>query len=167
MNYKTITYPDVNNGIGLRVTLWLQGCSHHCFNCQNPMMWDENGGKKFDETVKEQLFELLSKPYIKGLTLSGGDPLYSIKDLVPLLEEVKTNFPEKNIWLYTGFTFKQILINKYLRQVLDYVDVIVDGKFDNELKDISIAFRGSTNQNIWEKRSDNTWCVNNDKYDNV
>lgn len=167
MNYKTITYPDVNNGIGLRVTLWLQGCSHHCFNCQNPMMWDENGGKKFDETVKEQLFELLSKPYIKGLTLSGGDPLYSIKDLVPLLEEVKANFPEKNIWLYTGFTFKQILINKYLRQVLDYVDVIVDGKFDNGLKDISIAFRGSTNQNIWEKRSDNTWCVNNDKYDNV
>ena len=167
MNYKTITYPDVNNGIGLRVTLWLQGCSHHCFNCQNPMMWDENGGKKFDETVKEQLFELLSKPYIKGLTLSGGDPLYSIKDLVPLLEEVKANFPEKNIWLYTGFTFKQILINKYLRQVLDYVDVIVDGKFDNSLKDISIAFRGSTNQNIWEKRSDNTWCVNNDKYDNV
>lgn len=167
MNYKTITYPDVNNGIGLRVTLWLQGCSHHCFNCQNPMMWDENGGKKFDETVKEQLFELLSKPYIKGLTLSGGDPLYSIKDLVPLLEEVKANFPEKNIWLYTGFTLKQILINKYLRQVLDYVDVIVDGKFDNDLKDISIAFRGSTNQNIWEKRSDNTWCVNNNKYDNV
>lgn len=167
MNYKTITYPDVNNGIGLRVTLWLQGCSHHCFNCQNPMMWDENGGKKFDETVKEQLFELLSKPYIKGLTLSGGDPLYSIKDLVPLLEEVKANFPEKSIWLYTGFTFKQILINKYLRQVLDYVDVIVDGKFDNDLKDISIAFRGSTNQNIWEKCSDNTWCVNNDKYDNV
>lgn len=167
MNYKTITYPDVNNGIGLRVTLWLQGCSHHCFNCQNPMMWDENGGKKFDETVKEQLFELLSKPYIKGLTLSGGDPLYSIKDLVPLLEEVKANFPEKNIWLYTGFTLKQILINKYLRQVLDYVDVIVDGKFDNDLKDISIAFRGSTNQNIWEKRSDNTWCINNDKYDNV
>lgn len=167
MNYKTITYPDVNNGIGLRVTLWLQGCSHHCFNCQNPMMWDENGGKKFDETVKEQLFELLSKPYIKGLTLSGGDPLYSIKDLVPLLEEVKANFPEKNIWLYTGFTLKQILINKYLRQVLDYVDVIVDGKFDNDLKDISIAFRGSTNQNIWEKRSDSTWCVNNDKYDNV
>lgn len=167
MNYKTITYPDVNNGIGLRVTLWLQGCSHHCFNCQNPMMWDENGGQMFNETAKEQLFEILSKPYIKGLTLSGGDPLYSIKDLVPLLEEVRTKFPEKNIWLYTGFSFKQIFINKYLRQVLDYVDVIVDGKFENELKDISIAFRGSTNQNIWEKCSDNTWHINNDKYDNV
>ena len=167
MNYKTITYPDVNNGIGLRVTLWLQGCSHHCFNCQNPMMWDENGGQEFNETTKEQLFEILSKPYIKGLTLSGGDPLYSIKDLVPLLEEVRTKFPEKNIWLYTGFSFKQIFINKYLRQVLDYVDVIVDGKFENELKDISIAFRGSTNQNIWEKCSDNTWHINNDKYDNV
>ena len=167
MNYKTITYPDVNNGIGLRVTLWLQGCSHHCFNCQNPMMWDENGGQEFNETSKEQLFEILSKPYIKGLTLSGGDPLYSIKDLVPLLEDIKAKFPEKNIWLYTGFLFKQIFINKYLRQVLDYVDVIVDGKFENELKDISIAFRGSTNQNIWEKCADNTWHINNDKYDNV
>lgn len=167
MNYKTITYPDVNNGIGLRVTLWLQGCSHHCFNCQNPMMWDENGGQEFNETTKEQLFEILSKPYIKGLTLSGGDPLYSIKDLVPLLEDIKANFPKKNIWLYTGFSFKQIFINKYLRQVLDYVDVIVDGKFENELKDISIAFRGSTNQNIWEKCSDNTWHINNNKYDNV
>ena len=131
------------------------------------MMWDENGGQEFNETSKEQLFEILSKPYIKGLTLSGGDPLYSIKDLVPLLEDIKAKFPEKNIWLYTGFLFKQIFINKYLRQVLDYVDVIVDGKFENELKDISIAFRGSTNQNIWEKCADNTWHINNDKYDNV
>ena len=149
MRIHNITYPDVNNGLGCRVTLWISGCIHHCKGCHNPETWDFNSGREFTDKEKNKLFEMLSKPYIKGLTLSGGDPLCSYDDILELVKEVKEKYPEKDIWIYSGFTLEHI--RDKFKDILPYIDVIVDGKYIEELRDISLPFRGSTNQNIWEK----------------
>lgn len=149
MRIAGITYPDVANGIGFRVTLWVQGCSHRCPGCHNSGTWDFNGGKEFDEEEKKKLFDVLSKPYIKGLTLSGGDPLFSYSDIIVLLKEVREKFPDKDVWLWSGFTLDSI--RGRFPAVLTLVDYIVDGKFDETKKDLTLAFRGSSNQTIWEK----------------
>ena len=146
MRIHGITYPDVNNGLGCRVTLWVSGCIHHCKGCHNTETWDFNSGREFSKEDKEKLFEVLSKPYIKGLTLSGGDPLCSYNDVLELVKEVKSLFPTKDIWLFTGFNFNYV--NENFNDILEYLDVIVDGKFVEELKDTSLKFRGSSNQRI-------------------
>lgn len=151
MRYENITYPDVNNGNGCRVTLWISGCTHHCKGCQNRQTWDFNSGNVFDDNAKEKLIEILKLPYIKGLTLSGGDPLCSYNDTLILIKEIKEVLPNKDIWLYTGFTFETI--KGKMNEVLDYVDVIVDGEFIEDKRDITLAFRGSSNQRIWEKNN--------------
>ena len=153
MRYLDITSPDINNGLGCRVTLWTSGCSHHCPGCQNPETWSFESGKEWDQSAKSELLEKLSKPYIKGLTLSGGDPMYSEKDLIPVLKEIKEKFPEKDIWLYTGFELEQIKDH----EILNYIDVLVDGQYIENLRDISLAFRGSSNQIIWEKSDNSEW----------
>ena len=152
MRYRDITCPDVCNGMGCRVTLWLQGCTHHCKGCQNPETWCFNKGKEFDVKAKNKLIELLKLPYIKGLTLSGGDPLDSYQDVYKLLIELKEQFKDKDIWLYTGYTLDEIKnSNKHI--VLDYIDYIVDGIYQEKLRDITLTFRGSSNQTIWEKKN--------------
>lgn len=148
MNINGITYPDVNNGLGCRVTLWVSGCIHHCHGCHNKETWNFNSGRKFTISDKNKLFEILSLPYIKGLTLSGGDPLCSYDEIFKLVKEVKENFPNKDIWLYSGFTLEYI--QTHFGEILKHVDVLVDGKFIEELKDVSLPFRGSSNQNIWK-----------------
>lgn len=148
MRYHDITTCDVNNGEGFRVTLWVAGCSHHCKGCQNPATWDFKGGKPFDETARAYLLEQLSKPYIQGLTFSGGDPLCSAGDVVSLAKEIKDILPDKDIWLYTGFTYAQICATDSLAAILPYVDVIVDGEYEEDKRDISLPFRGSANQKI-------------------
>ena len=148
MNIHGITYPDVNNGLGCRVTLWVSGCIHHCHGCHNQETWDFNSGRKFTLDDKTKLFEILSLPYIKGLTLSGGDPLCSYGEVLALVKEIKENFTSKDIWLYSGFTLEYI--KEHFEEILKYLDVIVDGKFIKELKDVSLPFRGSSNQNIWK-----------------
>lgn len=150
MKYKSITYPDVNNGLGCRVSLWISGCTHKCEGCHNQSLWDFNNGKEFVDDIKERLFSILSLPYIKGLTLTGGDPLLSFDDVFSLCKEVKEQFPSKDIWLYTGFTMDYISHNE-MSSILQYIDVLVDGKYISKLRDISLAFRGSTNQHIWMK----------------
>lgn len=150
MKYKSITYPDVNNGLGCRVSLWISGCTHKCEGCHNQSLWDFNNGKEFVGDIKERLFSILSLPYIKGLTLTGGDPLLSFDDVFSLCKEVKKQFPSKDIWLYTGFTMDYISNNE-MSSILQYIDVLVDGKYVSKLRDISLAFRGSTNQHIWMK----------------
>lgn len=150
MKYKSITYPDVNNGLGCRVSLWISGCTHKCEGCHNQSLWDFNNGKEFVGDIKECLFSILSLPYIKGLTLTGGDPLLSFDDVFSLCKEVKEQFPSKDIWLYTGFTMDYISHNEMF-SILQYIDVLVDGKYISKLRDISLAFRGSTNQHIWMK----------------
>ena len=161
MNYHNITYPDRNNGDGLRVCLWLSGCSHHCKGCQNPQTWNPNSGIPFDENAKKELFEELEKDYISGITLTGGDPLneYNVRHLYLLLKEVKEKFSNKTIWLYTGYTFEHIMNLKehwefctqtgtYMFSILEMCDVLVDGEYKEELRDITLKWRGSSNQRV-------------------
>ncbi len=146
MRYHNITKDDMLNGDGLRVVLWVAGCDHCCKDCQNPVTWDPNGGLLFDEGAKKELFEALDKEYISGITFSGGDPLYygNREDVEALAKEVKDTFPNKTIWMYTGFTYETISDLK----VFDYVDVLVDGEFVVELKDTSLPWKGSSNQRV-------------------
>ena len=211
MNYHNITYPDMNNGDGLRVVLWLSGCSHHCYNCQNPQTWDANSGIPFDESAKKELFRELDKDYISGLTLTGGDPLFEsnldgVLDLVTEFnkrynfqkvdsanpckmgvseventDKIRLLSSHKNIWLYTGYrliidyseskrqrkTVFTLLpyantnvvndINEYRRlcgnddkrrMVAESVDFIVDGRYIDEQRDVSLKYRSSKNQRI-------------------
>lgn len=147
MNYQTITYPDVNNGLGCRVTLWVSGCHWHCKGCHNPETWDPQSGRKFTFVALSQITCILSKPYMRGLTISGGEPLDSLDTINVILEEIKRDFPDKDIWLYTGYVWEDLDDSKY-DKVKQYVDVIVDGLFQLDKRDTSLAFRGSTNQRI-------------------
>lgn len=146
MRYHNITKADMLNGDGLRVVLWVSGCSHCCKDCQNPITWDPNGGLIFDEEAKQEMFEELSKDYISGLTLSGGDPLYfsNRADIGKLVREVKEKFPTKTIWLYTGFVWESICN----LELIKYLDVLVDGEFIVEQKDNQLHWRGSKNQRV-------------------
>jgi len=157
MKFSAITYPDVNNGVGCRVTLWTQGCPHRCKGCHNPETWDATKGKVFTEEDKEKLFEVLSKGYIKGLTLSGGDPLLWYTSICALMGEVKEKFPEKDIWIWTGYSMGEIK-NKF-PMILDYADVIIDGVFILEEMDLSLKWRGSKNQVIWERDKDGNFVL--------
>ena len=150
MNIRSITFPDINNGLGCRVTLWTSGCNHHCKGCHNQCTWGFNEGRPFNDAEKEKLFSILSLPYIKGLTLSGGDPIDNYADVLPLAKEAKAKFPDKDIWLYTGYTVEQ-LREMGRDEIIDYVDYIVDGEFVISKRDITLAFRGSSNQRIWHR----------------
>lgn len=152
MRFRSITYPDVSNGKGCRVVLWVQGCSHHCKNCHNPETWDFCQGREFTEEYKNKLIELINLPYIKGLTLSGGDPLDSCEDVYNLLVEVRDKCKGKDIWLYTGYTIDEIKSSDKSK-VLSLINVLVDGLYKEELRNISLPFRGSSNQTIWENKN--------------
>ena len=159
MNYHNITTDDMLNGDGLRTVLWVSGCSHHCKGCQNPITWDPNDGLPFDEEAEKELIEKLDKDYISGLTLSGGDPLYpgNVECVTNLVKKVKERFPDKTIWLYTGYLFDEIT----QLEIIQYVDVIVEGEFIEELKDTKLHWRGSSNQYIYRKQKcdNNVWSV--------
>ena len=166
MNYHTITYPDQNNGDGLRLVLWLSGCSHHCYNCQNPQTWNPDSGIPFDESAKQEIFNELSKDYISGITFSGGDPLYeyNLDEVLKLVKQIRISFPEKSIWLYTGYNF-DLLNSKYNEykytpfaanadewltrwEIISNVNVLVDGEYIDEQKDLTLKWRGSKNQRV-------------------
>lgn len=152
MNYHNITYPDQNNGPGLRVVIWVSGCSHHCLECQNPQTWDKNSGIIFDNSAKEEIIEQLKNNYISGVTWSGGDPMHkdNVETVLKFTEKIHDLFPEKNIWLYTGYTFEEIMNDTNLKrkQLLDLCDVLVDGEYKKELRDISLHWCGSSNQRV-------------------
>ena len=150
MNYHNIKTDDMLNGDGLRVTCWVSGCSIGCFNCYNPQTWDFNSGIPFtDDTMQEILYDL-SKPYIKGFTLSGGHPLDPINapEVLKIVKRVKMVFPNKDIWIYSGYVWEDIIKNDTLKEILKRTDVLVDGAYIDELRDISLPFRGSSNQRI-------------------
>ena len=161
MKISGISHPDVNNGLGFRVTIWVSGCIHHCKGCHNPETWDFNHGRDFTDEDEKKVFELLDKPYIKGVTLSGGDPLCSYADVLKLAKKIKEKYPEKDIWVFTGFSFEYVL--EHFSEILDYVDYIVDGKFVIDERDVSLAFRGSKNQRIWKKEEKEFKVINLDK----
>ena len=166
INYHNITHDDMNNGDGLRVVLWLSGCSHHCYNCQNPQTWNPDSGIPFDESAKQEIFNELSKDYISGITFSGGDPLYenNLDEVLKLVKEIRISFPEKSIWLYTGYNF-DLLNSKYNEykytpfaanadewltrwEIISNVDVLVDGEYIDEQRDVTLKWRGSKNQRV-------------------
>lgn len=151
MNYYKIDECSISNGIGIRTVLWVSGCDHHCKGCHNPETWDYNSGKLFDKMAKQELFNNLSKSYIDGITYSGGDPLHDSnwKDILNLVREIKEKFPNKTQWLYTGYTFEYLVqYNDGRDEIFDYIDVMVDGQFIEEQRDLTLPFRGSANQRI-------------------
>lgn len=146
MRYHNITKDDMLNGDGLRAVLWLSGCEHACKGCHNPITWDVNGGIEFDNTARNELFDLLEKDYISGVTFSGGDPLHpsNINEVSLLINEIRETFPEKTIWLYTGYDWDEIKMFPFIKNI----DVLVDGEFVQELKDEKLHWKGSSNQNV-------------------
>lgn len=148
MNYHEIKNNNMLNGEGLRVILFLSGCDHKCRGCHNPQTWDYCSGVLFDETIKQELFNKLSQDHIDGVTLSGGDPFskMNIQEVTLLIHDIKEKFPNKTVWVYTGNTFEFIKENYYY--ALCNVDVLVDGKFVQELADINYEWAGSTNQRV-------------------
>ena len=164
MNYLQIDYEDVCNGEGMRVTLWISGCSHRCRGCHNPQTWNPCGGIVFDAKAKQRLFDELAKSYVAGITLTGGDPLHenNLSEVFSLVKEIRSTFPQKNIWLYTGYTWEGImcsvvttdfnperdLVIDMRKQVIHNIDILVDGKYKENERDLSLAFRGSRNQRV-------------------
>ena len=153
-----ITAPDINNGNGIRITLWVSGCTHHCKGCHNQWTWNFNQGRIFNIEQKEIFEELsnwLDRDYVEGLTLSGGDPLCQDKEglceLLQIINWFKNKYPQKNIWLYTGYTIEKIkeLNNDLIKEIINSIDVLVDGPYIEEKRDVChTPFRGSTNQRI-------------------
>lgn len=168
MNYLKIEHEDVCNGTGLRVVLWLSGCSHHCYNCQNPQTWNPDSGIPFDDSAKQEIFTELSKNYISGITFSGGDPLHenNLDEVLKLVQEIRISYPEKTIWLYTGFEWNSLMskicqptfpdkdferiieIHKKRKEIISNVDVLVDGEYIDEQKDLTLKWCGSRNQHV-------------------
>lgn len=156
MNYGEIKKFDIANGLGVRVSLFVSGCTHHCKNCFNQMTWDFHYGVPFDEDAQEKVLEYLKPDVIAGLTLIGGEPMEpsNQRALLPFVKKVKERYPNKNIWCYSGYIFdKELLQESRARcevtdELLSYIDILVDGRFVEELKDITLRFRGSSNQRI-------------------
>ncbi len=156
MNYAEIKKTDIANGEGVRVSLFVSGCRRHCKNCFNKVTWDFDYGKPFTEAVEEEILQALSPDYIAGLTLLGGDPMEpeNQRALLPFVKRVRERLPQKTIWCYTGYTFLDGGIEEaqanceVTRELISCFDVLVDGRFIEELKDIRLVFRGSSNQRV-------------------
>ena len=163
MNYHNITTADMMNGDGLRVVLWLSGCEHHCEKCQNPQTWDIKSGIEFDIDAKEELFAELDKDYISGITFSGGDPLNknNVNDVLTLVELIRNLYPHKSIWIYTGFYWEEMFgihfdeqhpdilkLNEKRKEIILNCDVLIDGRYMDNLRDTTLKWRGSTNQRV-------------------
>lgn len=168
MNYHKIEKTSIANGTGIRVVLWVSGCSLHCKGCHNPETWSLNSGKLFDENAKKELFEALDKPYIQGITFSGGHPLEceNLDVVNELCLEIKKKYPTKDIWLYTGYNFDDFLPlfqvmprqtylydNNFIllgriANIISMCDVVVDGQYIEEFRDITLKWKGSSNQRV-------------------
>lgn len=157
MHYGELKKCDIANGIGVRVTLFVSGCTNHCPDCFQPQTWDFDYGKTFTDETKAEIFAELDKPFINGLTVLGGEPFEpgNQRELLPLLREVREKYPDKTIWCFTGFRLDDELLRdgSYPRceatdGMLACINVLVDGRFVKELKDISLQFRGSRNQRV-------------------
>ncbi len=146
MHYHNITKDDMLNGAGLRVVLWLSGCGHNCPGCQNPITHNPNGGLLFDEAAKEEIYQELRKSYVSGITFSGGDPLHplNVNEVHSLIDEISELYPDKNIWLYTGYLFESLKGLDFLEKI----DVLIDGRFELENLDLNAHWVGSSNQRV-------------------
>ena len=147
--YAKINYIDTVNGSGIRVSIFFSGCNFHCKNCFNSELWDFNYGIPFTEETINKIIELLAPDYIKGLSILGGEPFHNYDAVIKLIKKVKEIYPNKDIWIWTGYKFDDI--PEECKDILSFADVIVDGRYEEDKRDLSIAFRGSTNQRIWRK----------------
>lgn len=161
MRYASIRSMDISNGEGVGVSLFVQGCHFHCKNCFNQDTWDFSGGKEWNREIEDEFMKVVNRPYIKRVSLLGGEPLAdeNVLDIMRLINRVKTECPDKKIWCYTGYTWEQIfpIVNPYLnltqaemtrQNAVKNCDILVDGRFVEEEKDLSLEFRGSKNQRI-------------------
>ena len=155
MNYAEIKNFDIANGLGIRVSLFVSGCTHHCKNCFNSIAWDFKYGNEFTKEVEDKIIKMLNNPNVSGLTLLGGEPMEPVNQdgLIDFLRRVKKEVPNKNIWCYTGYTLETDLLQgkahtPITEEILSYIDVLVDGKFIEELKSLMLKFRGSSNQRL-------------------
>jgi anaerobic ribonucleoside-triphosphate reductase activating protein len=156
MNYATIKDFDISNGLGIRISLFVSGCTHKCPGCFNEVAWDFNYGNEFNREVEDKIIKMLEPSFVAGLTLLGGEPfeVENQKALLPFVERVKKQYPHKNIWAFTGYLFDKDLLNEsrarceITDKLLSYIDVLVDGPFILSKKDIALKFRGSENQRI-------------------
>jgi anaerobic ribonucleoside-triphosphate reductase activating protein len=160
MRYTDIYKTDTTNGIGIRVVLWTSGCSHHCYQCHNPQTWSPDNGMPYTEETVAEIISALDKSYIDGITLSGGDPLFdgNLEDIFELVKKIRTELPNKTIWIYSGFTWEQIhdkYSNEQIAQrmelrknIVELCDVFVDGKFELDKKNIRLKYCGSENQKV-------------------
>lgn len=168
MRYASMRNLDISNGEGVGVSLFVQGCDRHCFNCFNSETWDFNGGKEWTEETKNKFIKLIDRPYINRISVLGGEPLaeQNLDEVLSLIKEIRISFPKKTIWLYTGYNF-DLLNSKYNEykytpfaanadewltrwEIISNVDVLVDGEYIDEQRDITLKWRGSLNQNIWK-----------------
>lgn len=154
MNILQVTKCDQLNGPGLRVVLWVAGCSHHCDGCQNQYSWNPSAGVSFDENVKKEIFDELEKDWCSGITYSGGDPMFSGNrdEIIKLAKEIRGKFPNKSQWMYTGFSWNEIIEDETMSEILKYVDVVCDGHFEKSLKDVELEWVGSRNQKVIDVR---------------
>lgn len=161
MRFASMRNLDISNGEGVGVSLFVQGCDRHCFNCFNPDTWDFNGGKEWTEGTKNKFIKLIDRPYINRISVLGGEPLaeQNLDEVLSLIKEIRISFPEKTIWLYTGYSYSEIfrgqssclsqegLNNFKRREIIKQCDVLVDGEYIDEQKDLTLKWRGSKNQN--------------------
>lgn len=150
MNYLNITHCDQLNGDGNRTVLWVSGCSHHCNNCRSSFSWDPTAGLLFDESAKAEFFRDLKEDWCAGVTYSGGDPLFVNNrfTIISLAKEIKELFPNKSQWLYTGYQWHEIIADETMRDIVKYIDVICDGLYMEEFRDVDKHWVGSSNQNV-------------------
>ena len=156
MHYGEIKKFDIANGMGVRVSLFVSGCTHHCKNCFNEVTWDFRYGQEFTKETENMIMEYLKPSHVAGLTLIGGEPMEqpNQRGLLPLVKRVKETYPNKNIWCYSGYLFDEELLKpsrarcEVTDELLSYIDILVDGKFIEELKDVTLRFKGSSNQRI-------------------
>lgn len=162
MRYAQIRSMDISNGEGVGVSLFVQGCDRHCFNCFNSETWDFNGGKEWTEEAKNKFMELIDRPYIRRISVLGGEPLaeQNLDEVLSLIKEIRISFPKKSIWLYTGYELSEIIKQEQYEKVsgipsvwskrwkiISNIDVLVDGEYIDEQKDLTLKWRGSKNQN--------------------
>ena len=155
MRYLSIEKASINNGLGIRCVLWVSGCTHHCNGCHNTCSWDCNNGLLFTDKEKLKILSYLEFPYVDGITFSGGDPMSTFNRdcILAFADEIKSKLPDKNIWLYTGYTIDELLSDNVDLHNIDY---LVDGEYVDSLRDLTLEFRGSSNQHIW-KNVNGTW----------
>ena len=163
MNYGEIKNCDIANGTGVRISLFVSGCTNHCKNCFQPQTWDFNFGKPFTNDTEDKIIKMLEPDYIDGLTILGGEPMEPLnqKALYPFLLKVREKMPDKTIWVFSGFTLEELKDKEgypncdVTEGILNTIDVLVDGRFIEELKDISLRFRGSSNQRLIDMKKTN------------